>query len=135
MINLIPGDPFAYRGTHRKPTTTARTIAKVTALAVPLTLAGLVLVGATPLAAHAAESAAPVNWTHRTCAAFTAYEHHPSAANLDRLVVDSLHLRRSYLAADVAQLLADTVTPKSKAQYVATDAQYVFEDCHNGYGS
>ena len=135
MINLIPGDPFKAPGKHRKPTAAARTAAKVAGLAVPMTVIGLVLVGATPLAAHAAESAAPVNWTHRTCAAFTAYEHHPSMARLDTLVTDSLHLHRSYLAADVGQLLADTVTPKSKAQYVATDAQYVFEDCHNGYGS
>ena len=132
MRYIIPGDPFKYRGTHRKPTAAARTAAKVAGLAVPLTLAGLVLVGATPLAAHAAESAAPVNWTHRTCAAFTAYERHPSMARLDTLVTDSLHLHRSYLAADVAQLLADTVTPKAKAQYVATDAQYAAGDCYGG---
>ena len=54
MKSFIPGDPFAYRGTHRKPSTAVRTAAKVTALAVPMTLAGLVVVGATPLAAHVA---------------------------------------------------------------------------------
>ena len=52
MRNLIPGDPFKYRGTHRKPSTTARTIVKVTALAVPLTVAGAVVVGFTPFAAQ-----------------------------------------------------------------------------------
>ena len=48
MRNFIPGDPFAYRGKHRK---TPRTAA-IVALAVPMTFAGLALVGATPLAAR-----------------------------------------------------------------------------------
>jgi len=50
MRNFIPGDPFAYRGKHRKPR--GRRTAAVVALAVPMTYAGLVLVGATPLAAR-----------------------------------------------------------------------------------
>ena len=50
MHNFIPGDPFKYRGTHRKPR--GRQCAKVAALAVPLTVAGMVLVGASPLAAR-----------------------------------------------------------------------------------
>ena len=50
MIRFIPGDPFAYRGTHRKPHAAVQAAARIAALAVPMTLAGLAVVGATPLA-------------------------------------------------------------------------------------
>ena len=101
MNKYLPGDPFAYRGTHRKPRT--RRFVKVAALAAPMTLAGLMIVGATPMAAQASTHK-PVNWTVRTCSALTAYEGHPSRANLDRLVTDSFHVPAKYLGQDVASL-------------------------------
>ena len=126
MIRFMPGDPFAYRGTHSKPR--SRTVAKVTALAIPMTLAGTVLVGATPLAAHAAVK--PVNWTARTCSAFSAWERHPTMAHLDTLVTDSLHVSWRYLGNDVWALYADVRSGSVK--YVDTDKQYVAQDCYGG---
>ena len=77
----------------------------------------------------------PPTWTQRTCTAFSAWERHPSLDRLETAVSDSFRIRgRSYLAADLGQLWADSVSPKSNAQYVDTDRQYVYEDCHNGSG-
>ena len=137
MINLMPGDPFAYRGTHRKPSTAVQTAVKVTALAVPMTLAGLAVVGATPLAAHAsvthaASASAKPNWTGRTCSAFSRWQAHPATASLDKLVTFSLHLPRGYLQADVLELAADAMTAKPDQGYVDVAAQYVGEDCWGG---
>jgi hypothetical protein len=80
--------------------------------------------------AHAV--ARPANWTQRTCDAFSAWQDHPTTRNLDTLVTDSLGLRHGYLAADVAQLLADSVTAKPKAHLVSVDGQYVGQDCYGG---
>ena len=78
--------------------------------------------------------AAP-NWPERTCAAFATWERHPSLGRLETAVADSFHLKgRSYLAADLGQLWADSVSPRSNQQYVDIDRQYVDEDCHNGSG-
>ena len=127
MNKYLPGDPFAYRGTHRKPRT--RRAAKVAAVAVPMTLAGLVIVGATPMAAQASTHK-PVNWTARTCSAFAAYEGHPSRANLDRLVTDSFHVPARYLGQDIASLY-DAMLNHGDRDLAG---QYVYEDCHDGSG-
>jgi hypothetical protein len=82
--------------------------------------------------AQASTAARPVNWTQRTCDAFHAWQDHPTTRNLDTLVVDSLRLPHGYLAADVAQLLADSVTAKPKPHPVATDGEYVGQDCYGG---
>ena len=56
-------------------------------------------------------------------------------AHLETAVTDSFRLKgRTYLAADLGQLWADAVSPKSNPQYVDTDRQYVYEDCNNGSG-
>jgi hypothetical protein len=74
-----------------------------------------------------------VNWHQRTCAAFSAYQAHPSAARLTALVIDSTHLGRSYLRADVGQLYADASSPSPKAaKYLDTSEQYVSQDCFGG---
>ncbi len=65
----------------------------------------------------------------QTCTAFTAWQRHPGTARLDRLVTVSLALHRGYLAADVGQLLADSVTAKPKASYIRSDARYMGDDC------
>jgi hypothetical protein len=94
-----------------------------------ITIALAVTIGAGALAATIPAGAA-VNWKAQTCAAFTAYQAHPSAASLAALVTGSTHLGKSYLRADVGQLYADVSSPSSKAaKYVAKDAQYVAEDC------
>jgi hypothetical protein len=82
--------------------------------------------------AHAAT--APASWTQRTCSAFATWQHKPTTGNLDALVLASLHLPRGYLAADVGQLYANAATAKPKATYISDAAQYLYEDCHNGYG-
>ena len=126
MRNIIPGDPFKATGRHRKPSTAARTAAKVTALAVPMALAGCAVVGATPLAAYTTPALSPAQ---SACAAFAAYERHPGAASLDALVTASFKLPHGYLAADVGLLYADSVTKKPGAVYVASDRRYVADDC------
>ena len=127
MNKYLPGDPFAYRGTHRKPRT--RRAVKVAALAVPMTLAGLVIVGATPMAAQASTHK-PVNWTARTCSAFAAWQHKPTTANLDRLVTDSFHVPARYLGQDIASLYSAVLNHGDRD----LAGQYVYEDCHNGSG-
>ena len=77
----------------------------------------------------------PVNWTQKTCAAEQAYAAHPSTAGLNALVVDSTHLGKSYLRADVGQLEADASSPSAKAKlYVTDDVTYIYEDCTGGRG-
>jgi hypothetical protein len=95
--------------------------------AAAITTASLTLGG---LAAVPARAGTAVNWHQRTCSAATAYQRHPSAARLTTLVVDSTHLGRSYLRADIGQLYADASSPSPKAaKYVATDIKYIREDC------
>jgi hypothetical protein len=91
-------------------------------------VAAVLIVTAFALPAQA--GAKPASWTQRTCSAFTAWQDHPAARNLDTLVTDSLRLPHGYLAADVAQLLADSVTAKPDAKYVSASAQYVATDCN-----
>ena len=72
----------------------------------------------------------PVNWTARTCSAFRTWDRHRSEGRLAVLVVDSTHLGRSYLKADVGQLYADASSPSKKAaKYLGDDATYVNQDC------
>jgi len=84
------------------------------------------------LAGVPAHAATAVSWTQRTCSAFSRWQDKPTTADLDKLVVFSLHLPRGYLAADVAELLADSVTAKPDQGYVSVAAQYVGEDCYGG---
>jgi hypothetical protein len=102
--------------------------------------AGTILAGTTagvaaasPAEPKAALSSAhhPVNWTQRTCAAFSTYEHHKSTANLITMLIDSTHVPFKYLGQDVAQLYIDT---RTGTKYADDDRQYAFSDCHNGYG-
>ena len=89
-----------------------------------------IAVTAFALPAQASTRPAP-SWTGRTCSAFARWQHKPTVANLDRTLTYSLHVPWKYLGSDVASL------------YVAVRGhgdrdlagQYVFEDCHNGYGS
>ena len=64
-----------------------------------------------------------VNWTQRTCSV-------AKAGRIGAAVTDSVHLPKSYLKADVAELYADSSSPSSKAaKYVAKDETYLAEDC------
>ena len=83
--------------------------------------------------ASASTKPAP-DWTGRTCSAFLRWQAKPTTGNLDKLVTFSLHLKRGYLQADVLELAADALTVKPDYKYVDVAAQYVYEDCHNGYG-
>ena len=74
------------------------------------------------------------DWAGRTCSAFSRWQAKPTVAHLDTLVRDSLHLPHGYLQADVLQLAANALTAKPNALYVSDAGQYVYEDCHNGYG-
>ena len=92
-----------------------------------ITAAVAIAVTALVLPAHASPA---VNWRQRTCTAATAYQRHPGAARLTTLVVDSTHLGKSYLRADIGQLYADASSPSPKAaKYVASDGKYISEDC------
>jgi hypothetical protein len=98
---------------------TRRVALAITAVAA---LAGITL-AAVP--AHAA-----VNWRQRTCSAAQAYASRPGPARLTTLVIDSTHLGKSYLRADVGQLYADASSPSPKAaKYAASDEKYISEDC------
>src|ERR1700760_3474225 len=96
----------------------------VGALAAAAVVSGSLVVLTWPAPADAS-----VNWTQKTCGAFAVYEHHQTTGNLDALVADSLRLPHGYLAADVAGLLADSVTAKPKAKYITKDVRYVAGDC------
>lgn len=82
--------------------------------------------------ASASATPAPVNWVQRTCGAFAAYEKHPSPAGLVTFGTDSLRVPWKYLGKDAWQLVSDVRSGKTK--YVSDSEQYVYEDCHNGYG-
>ena len=93
-------------------------------------LAAAITAGTITAATLPASASAPVNWHQRTCAAASAYRDRPSAGRLTVLVVDSTHLARSYLKADVGSLYADASSPSPKAaKYVAKDETYVASDC------
>ena len=97
----------------------------ITAAILAAIAAGSILAATLPASAQPA-----VNWRQRTCTAATAYQRHPSAARLTTLVVDSTHLGKSYLRADVGQLYADASSPSPKAaKYAASDEKYISEDC------
>jgi len=77
-----------------------------------------------------ASASAPATWHQRTCTAFRAWDRHLTAGRLTALVVDSTHLGRSYLKADVFQLAADASSPSAKAAtYLGDAATYVNQDC------
>jgi hypothetical protein len=96
-------------------------------IAAAITTATLTLGG---LAAVPASAGTAVNWHQRTCSAFRAWDAHRTAGRLDTLVIDSTHLGRSWLRADVGQLYADASSPSAKAaKYLGDDATYVNQDC------
>ena len=94
-------------------------------------IAVIAILGIHPTGAAAATVKPAPSWAGRTCSAFARWQHKPTVANLDRTLTFSEHVPWKYLGSDVASL------------YVAvrghgdTDlaSQYVYEDCHNGYGS
>jgi len=79
-----------------------------------------------------ASASTRVNWTQRTCSAFSRWQDKPTTAGLDKLITFSLHLPRGYLQADVLELGADALTAKPDRGYVDVAAQYVGEDCYGG---
>ena len=97
-------------------------------------IAGVAAAGitVTAFALPAQAGTRPVNWEQRTCAAFGMWQARPGAGRLDALVADSLHLPHGYLAADAAQLLADSVTAKPQAKYITQDRLDVAYDCTDG---
>jgi hypothetical protein len=99
-------------------------------------LAGIAAAGiaVTAWTMPAQASARPVTWAQRTCSAFSRWQAHPATGSLDRLVTYSLRLPRGYLAADVGQLLAVSVGAKPDPNGVDVAEQYLYEDCHGGYG-
>lgn len=76
----------------------------------------------------------PVNWTGRTCNAVLAVQDHDTARNVSTLAYDAAHLTgRTYLRADVYELLADATSPSAKSrQYLDVALQYAGEDCFGG---
>jgi hypothetical protein len=76
-----------------------------------------------------------VNWAQASCRAEHMYAARPTGAHLITLVIDSTHLGRSYLRADIGQLYADASSPSAaSAKYVSDDEQYIYEDCSSGSG-
>jgi hypothetical protein len=97
---------------------------------VSVTLAALLAAGAILAATLPASAQPAVNWHQRTCTAFRAWDAHRTPGRLTALVIDSTHLGRSYLKADVGSLYADASSPSPKAaKYLANDAGYVRQDC------
>jgi hypothetical protein len=77
-----------------------------------------------------ASAQTPVSLHQRTCAAFRAWDRHRTAGRLTALVIDSTHLGRSYLRADIGQLYADASSPSPKAAtHLGDDATWVNQDC------
>ena len=64
--------------------------------------------------------------------------HRRGMARLARLAADSVHVPVRPLGGDVWNLVGDVeharAGDKPSALYVSDDEQYVYEDCHNGYG-
>jgi predicted component of type VI protein secretion system len=83
-----------------------------------------VLSGAT---GYAVRAATPVNWHQRTCAAFTAWDRHRTAAGLDTLTADSFRVPWKYLGEDVAGLYRDVRSGKTSR--LGDDATWVNQDC------
>jgi hypothetical protein len=82
------------------------------------------------LSAVPASAGTAVNWHQRTCSAFHAWDRHRTTAGLDRLVIASTHLGRSYLRAGVGRLYADASSPSPKAAgHLGDDATWVNQDC------
>jgi hypothetical protein len=96
-------------------------------LAVALTVSFLVSWGINAAGAALVSPAHHVNWTARTCVAFSTYEHHKSTANLITMLIDSTHVPFKYLGWDVAQLYVDA---RSGTKYADDDRQQAFSDCH-----
>jgi hypothetical protein len=84
--------------------------------------------------AHAAQARPAVNWTARTCAAVTAWERHPAPGRLVTLAADSLRVPWKYLGEDAWQLYRDVRVEGPGGKYVSDDEQYLYNDCHGGYG-
>ena len=106
--------------------TTSRIITAITTLIVSIAIGMCLTVDASQAATI------KPSWQGRTCSAFARWQHHPTTANLDRVITFSLHLRRGYLQADVLELGADAMTAKPDRGTVDIAAQYVGEDCYGG---
>lgn len=85
--------------------------------------------------AHAATvngQPAAMSWSERTCQAVSAWERHPTAARLDTLASDSMHVAWRYLGEDVWSLVHDV--RGGQVKFVTDDETYTYEDCNNGSG-
>jgi hypothetical protein len=85
-------------------------------------ITGAMLAAGSGLAANAA-----TDWQARTCAAFAAWEAHPTAGNLRTLGTDSFNVPWRYLGNDVWGLVSDVRSGSVK--YVKSDERYVSQDC------
>jgi hypothetical protein len=96
-------------------------------------VAAVAVAGLLVMPAHAAQARPAVNWTARTCSAFAAWERHPAPGRLVTVAADSLRVPWKYLGEDVWQLIYDA---HAHPAWVVggTAEQYVYEDCHDGYG-
>ena len=97
---------------------------------IKLTVAGLVTVGTFAGAwvtglpvAQASETPA-----QRTCAAYTAYVHHPSTGRLDTMLTDSENTPYKYIGEDAVGLYKD-VRSGAAASYITKDKGYFSKDC------
>lgn len=97
-----------------------------TSITAATAVAAVALAGVTVTGASAAPA---VNWTARTCAAATAWEHHRTAADLDTLAADSFHVTWRYLGYDVWGLFADVRSGSVK--YISADVRYLTADCQS----
>ena len=88
--------------------------------------------GITPQAVTAAYTS--VNWTSRTCAAFTAWQHRHTAGSLDAMLTASERVTWRYLGKDAAALYTDIRGHGIHGKYVVDDIHNLTDDCHPGSG-
>lgn len=96
---------------------------------IKLTVAGLVIGGTVAGAVVTGLPVAQASETpaQATCAAYQAWVRRPTTANLDTMVVDSLHAPYKYAGEDAIGLYKDVASGKST--YVAKDEAYFSKDC------
>ena len=93
----------------------------------PQTVSTFAGASSTAVLAASYTGAPPSQVVAKTYAAFTAWEAHPTRANMDTLVTDSFRLPAKYDAADIAQLYAD-VMGGAKATTISDDEGYIYQD-------
>ena len=136
---ITPPIRLARRARHRKPNrrrsviTTATTALALAAAATGATGAGQHSADAAYLA-PAVHAASQLTWAQRTCDAVLAVQDKASARNVNTLAADAALLTgRTWLRADVYEVLADAASPGPKSrQHLDTALQYAGEDCYGG---